>query len=359
MINVNVSNNLQGVQGWDQLAGMVKTGETKAAGGAAVRIENDQIVVTVSDGKEMQSVTVSVPDLGAMDAVPDTAALQDIAAKIVALADSLAAVGSFNADGTAGPELQASISRLQSALTPMVGSSAPGNVAGSSGSGNKVGASNPYDPTASSMNTSKVLFDLFALMALMVEVAQKQRDTSREIRLTENQQIQNSIKQQADEMRSAAAISLAFGIVTSVISGVMSGLSLFKQSKAFSQQSTAVKAMDTPTQNLQAAHLLSSPKAAETNLNTVQAKTSAQVQTKALEGTPSREEFVQAIEPKKTALQQAEADQKAKLKALNDFKANHDANDPGVAEKEKALSTASMRRVLPFLVFNSTIVQSS
>ena len=340
MINVNVSNNLQGVQGWDQLAGMVKTGETKAAGGAAVRIENDQIVVTVSDGKEMQSVTVSVPDLGAMDAVPDTAALQDIAAKIVALADSLAAVGSFNADGTAGPELQASISRLQSALTPMVGSSAPGNVAGSSGSGNKVGASNPYDPTASSMNTSKVLFDLFALMALMVEVAQKQRDTSREIRLTENQQIQNSIKQQADEMRSAAAISLAFGIVTSVISGVMSGLSLVKQSKAFSQQSTAVKTMETPTQNLQAAHLLSSPKAAETNLNTVQAKTSAQVQTKALEGTPSREEFVQAIEPKKTALQQAEADQKAKLKELNDFKANHDANDPGVAEKEKAYNDA-------------------
>ena len=340
MINVNVSNNLQGVQGWDQLAGMVKTGETKAAGGAAVRIENDQIVVTVSDGKEMQSVTVSVPDLGAMDAVPDTAALQDIAAKIVALADSLAAVGSFNADGTAGPELQASISRLQSALTPMVGSYSPGNVAGSSGSGNKVGASNPYDPTASSMNTSKVLFDLFALMALMVEVAQKQRDTSREIRLTENQQIQNSIKQQADEMRSAAAISLAFGIVTSVISGVMSGLSLFKQSKAFSQQSTAVKTMETPTQNLQAAHLLSSPKAAETNLHTVQAKTSAQVQTKALEGTPSREEFVQAIEPKKTALQQAEADQKAKLKELNDFKANHDANDPGVAEKEKAYNDA-------------------
>ena len=340
MINVNVSNNLQGVQGWDQLAGMVKTGETKAAGGAAVRSENDQIVVTVSDGKEMQSVTVSVPDLGAMDAVPDTAALQDIAAKIVALADSLAAVDSFNADGTAGPELQASISRLQSALTPMVGSSAPGDTVGSSGSGNKVGASNPYDPTAGSMNTSKVLFDLFALMALMVEVAQKQRDTSREIRLTENQQIQNSIKQQADEMRSAAAISLAFGIVTSVISGVMSGLSLVKQSKAFSQQSTAVKTMETPTQNLQAAHLLSSPKAAETNLHTVQAKTSAQVQTKALEGTPSREEFVQAIEPKKTALQQAEADQKAKLKELNDFKANHDANDPGVAEKEKAYNDA-------------------
>ena len=341
MINVNMSSNLQGVQGWDQLAGMVKTGETKAAGGAAVRIENDQIVVTVSDGKEMQSVTVSVPDLGAMDAAPDTAALQDVAAKIVALADTLAAVDSFNADGTAGPELQASIARLQSALTPMVGSSAPGNVAGSSGSGNKVGASNPNDPTAGSMNTSKVLFDLFALMALMVEVAQKQRDTSREIRLTENQQIQNSIKQQADEMRSAAAISLAFGIVTSAISGFMSGWSMFKQSKAFVQQSNAVKAMETPTQNLQASHLLSSPKAAETNLNTVQAKTSARVQERALEGTPSREEFVQAIEPKKTALQQAEADQKAKLKELQDFKTEHpNATQDELAPKEKAYNDA-------------------
>ena len=331
MINVNMSNNLQGVQGWDQLAGMVKAGETKAAGGADVRIENDQIIVTVSDGKAMQSVTVSVPDLGAMNEVPDAAALQSIAAKIVALADTLATAGAFNADGTTSAELQAAISRLQSALAPAAGSSAPGGT---------VGASGPSTPTMGSVNTSKVLFDLFALMALLVEVSQKQRDTSREIRLVENQQVQNSIKQQADEMRNAAAISLAFGIVTSVISGVMSGWAMFKQAKAFTQQSTAVKPMETPTQNLQAAHLLSSPKAAETNLHTVQAKTSAQVQTKALEGTPSREEFVQAIEPKKTALQQAEADQKAKLKELNDFKANHDANDPGVAEKEKAYNDA-------------------
>ena len=100
MINVNMNSNLQGVQGWDQLAGMVKTSETKAAGGADVRIENKQIVVTVSDGKATQSVSVSVPDLGTLDSAPDTAALQSVAAKIVALADTLVAAGAFNADGT-------------------------------------------------------------------------------------------------------------------------------------------------------------------------------------------------------------------------------------------------------------------
>ena len=356
MINVNVSNNLQGVQGWDQLAGMVKTGETKAAGGADVRIENDQIVVTVSNGKEMQSVTVSVPDLGAMDDVPDTETLQSIAAKIVALADSLAAAGALNADGTAGPELQASIARLQSALiTASTSSSAPGNADGASSPNPAVGSSSPNpavgssspnpavgasDPSAGTVNTSKALFDLFALMALMVKVAQSQRDASREIRLTENQQIQNSIKQQADEMRSAAAISLAFGIVTSVISGLMSGLSLFKQSKAFSQQSTAVKTMETPTQNLQAAHLLSSPEAAETNLRTVQAKTSEHNQTEALKGISPKEELVQAIKPKKEAFEQAEAEQKAAWKELQDFKANHAADDPGVAQRETAHNEA-------------------
>ena len=356
MINVNVSNNLQGVQGWDQLAGMVKTGETKAAGGADVRIENDQIVVTVSNGKEMQSVTVSVPDLGAMEEVPDTESLQSIAAKIVALADSLAATGAFNADGTAGPELQASIARLQSALVSASTSSpAPGNADGTSNPNPTVGASNPNPTvgassssnlTVGSVNTSKALFDLYALMALMVKVAQSQRDASREIRLTENQQIQNSIKQQADEMRSAAAISLAFGIVTSVISGLMSGLSLFKQSKAFSQQSTAVKTMETPTQNLQAAHLLSSPEAAETNLRTVQAKTSEQVQTDALEGTPSREN-IQAFQSKKTDLLQAETEQKNASKALDKFKEDHpnaaDTNDPlhtELTQKEKAYNDA-------------------
>ena len=171
MINVNMSSNLQGVQGWDQLAGLVKAGETQAAGSASVSIADKQITITITNGTATQSVSISVPDLGPMDSVPDTEALQSIADKIVALANSMAAVGAFNVDGTVGTELQAAIGRLQDSLAQLSQSSSS------------------TDPSMNMTNTSKALFDLYALMALMVEVAQKERDTSREIRLTENQQV--------------------------------------------------------------------------------------------------------------------------------------------------------------------------
>ena len=259
-MNVNMSSNLQGVQGWDQLAGLLKAGETQSAGSASVSIADKQITVTITNGTATQSVSISVPDLGPMDSVPDAEALQSIADKIVALADSLAAVGAFNADGTVGKELQAAIGRLQASLAQLSTSST--------------------DPTTNSTNTSKILFDLFALMALMVEVAQKERDTSREIRLTENQQVQNSIKQQAEDMRTAAAISLGFGIVTSVISGAMSVVSMVAQAKAFSQQTTATSQLETPAENLQAAELAMSPAAAEAHLQNVTQKTPEATQQK-------------------------------------------------------------------------------
>ena len=259
-MNVNMSSNLQGVQGWDQLAGLLKAGETQSAGSASVSIADKQITVTITNGTATQSVSISVPDLGPMDSVPDAEALQSIADKIVALADSLAAVGAFNADGTVGKELQAAIGRLQASLAQLSASST--------------------DPTTNSTNTSKILFDLFALMALMVEVAQKERDTSREIRLTENQQVQNSIKQQAEDMRTAAAISLGFGIVTSVISGAMSVVSMVAQARAFSQQTTATSQLETPAENLQAAELAMSPAAAEAHLQNVTQKTPEATQQK-------------------------------------------------------------------------------
>ena len=250
-MNVNMSSNLQGVQGWDQLAGLLKAGETQSAGSASVSIADKQITVTITNGTATQSVSISVPDLGPMDSVPDAEALQSIADKIVALADSLAAVGAFNADGTVGKELQAAIGRLQASLAQLSTSST--------------------DPTTNSTNTSKILFDLFALMALMVEVAQKERDTSREIR---------PIKQQAEDMRTAAAISLGFGIVTSVISGAMSVVSMVAQARAFSQQTTATSQLETPAENLQAAELAMSPAAAEAHLQNVTQKTPEATQQK-------------------------------------------------------------------------------
>ena len=163
----------------------------------------------------------------------------------------LSASGSIAADGTLSAQLKDAITKLEAALS----------------------ASGANPTSANTVNTSKALFDLYKLMAIMVEVAQKQRDTSREIRLVENQQVQNSIRQQAADIRSAAIISLGFGIASAVVSGIMSGLAMYKQGKAFDQQTNAAKNLNTPMENLKTAQLASSPAAAEANLQSVTAKT--------------------------------------------------------------------------------------
>ena len=334
MINVNVSSNLQDIQGWKDLAGMVKTGETTATGDVDVRIENDQIVVTVKEGDAMQYVAVSVPDLGAMDEVPDTEALQSIAAKILDLVNTLAAVGTVDADGKVSAELRAATQRLQAALNPdLAKPPAPGD-----GTDDPVNPPDPSDPTPGSMNTSKALFDLFALMALMVEVSQKQRDTSREIRLTENQQIQNSIKTQADEMRSAALIALGFGIATAIVSGVMSIAAMVQQARAFTQQTSATKQMDVPTQRLKAADLATTPEAAKANLAAVKAKTSDLVQKRVdtVEFNAEKESFGTKIDAADKALAKAEADQTKVGKELADLKAEKLPPDADEETKDKA-----------------------
>ncbi len=266
----NIATPLQG--NWGELADLIKAGDTNATGTTSVRMSDTKITVIVNDGSTTQSVSISIPDLGAMYVEPDQEALQSIADKILDVADSLAAAGAISADGTYGPELMASIVRLQATVVDVVNESKPSKFAPPWATG----------PSVNSMNTSKVLFDLFALMALMVEVAQKQRDTSREIRQAENLEIQNSIQRQAEEIRAAAAISLAFGIVSAVISGAMSATSMIMQARAFSQQTAATRQTNVPAQDLKTAQLATTPDAAKANLKTVETKM-PEVRTRVLE----------------------------------------------------------------------------
>ena len=325
MINVNMSSNLQGDQGWDQLAGLVKAGETQAAGSASVSIADKQITITITNGTATQSVSISVPDLGPMDSVPDTEALQSIADKIVALANSMAAVGAFNVDGTVGTELQAAIGRLQDSLAQLSQSSSS------------------TDPSMNMTNTSKALFDLYALMALMVEVAQKERDTSREIRLTENQQVQNSIKQQADEMRNAAVISLAFGIVSTVVSGVMSVTTMIGQAKAFAKQTTATNKLNTPTENLKAAQFAAeSPAAADAHFKAVAAKTPEAVKQRIeADFGAAKTEFEAKIGPADTALREAKAAQAKAGSELADLQKAVPKDETAIKAKLEEYNVAS------------------
>ncbi len=90
-------------------------------------------------------------------------------------------------------------------------------------------------------STGNVLFDIYALMALMLECAQKQRDASREIRQAENQAIQNSILAQADQQRMAALTGLIAGVVVGVIQVALQGVALVKSTQGHIQQRQAIK----------------------------------------------------------------------------------------------------------------------
>ena len=73
-----------------------------------------------------------------------------------------------------------------------------------------------------SKSTGAVMFDLYQLMALLVEVAQSQRNAARDLRNTQNQQIQNSIQSQADAQRNAAIVGLVVGVTCGVLSAAVS-----------------------------------------------------------------------------------------------------------------------------------------
>jgi len=76
--------------------------------------------------------------------------------------------------------------------------------------------------TVSSQSKGHVLFDLYALMSLMIDVAQSQRDAAREMRTAENLSIQHAIQNQADEQRAAAMVGMIVGITCGLASAAVS-----------------------------------------------------------------------------------------------------------------------------------------
>lgn len=108
-----------------------------------------------------------------------------------------------------------------------------------------------YTEAAKSMNEisaagagkkNMTMFDIYALMSLLVDVAQTQRNASREMRTAENLAVQKSIQDQADLQHSAATIGMWVGIATGALTagvsaGVMiaQGVSTAQQNKLVSQ----------------------------------------------------------------------------------------------------------------------------
>ena len=347
MINTYIGKGLQGIQDWTQLANVLESSKTESVKSATVELENNIISITVNDGKTTHSVTISVPDLGKVEGVLDTEALKTLAADIMSVMASLSAIGE------SGPELSQAISKLQADLPPSV----------ESGSGR----------TLNTINTRQALFDLYALMALMVQVAQKQRDATREVRQSESQQIQNSIQQQADDMREAAQLALIIGCFTSALSAAMSLGSILGQVKAFCKQNSATEQLQASRQDLKSANMLENPEVASANFKSVQTKTMQMktveakviesaagegaegagqdaepeqkppsVQEEALKGTPDAEEFKRDLADKRAAAKDAEKNEQAQQKELERLKGLEDspANKEAVEAQEKKYQAA-------------------
>lgn len=87
-----------------------------------------------------------------------------------------------------------------------------------------------------STGSTKVMFDLYKLMALLVEVAQEQRDAARDLRSAASAQIQNAVLAQARQQRSAALTGMIAGAICCAIQVGFSVGSLVKTAKAFNTQ---------------------------------------------------------------------------------------------------------------------------
>jgi hypothetical protein len=169
------------------------------------------ITLTMKDGNSMRTLTFGIPDdLDQPEKVDDDA--------IAALCTKLAA----NKDvfNISDADIEMVRKGLTSALAEInKAASAPGSSQGKS-----------------------VMFDIYKMMALLVEVAQKQRDATREMRQAQSLQVQTSIQNQANEQRTAAITGLIAGTICCGMQVITTGVALYKQGKAYVKQTSTAGA---------------------------------------------------------------------------------------------------------------------
>ena len=124
-------------------------------------------------------------------------------------------------------------------------------------------------PSASAATTaSNVMFDLYKLLALLLEVSQKQRDSARDLRKAQSEMVQNSIQAQADEQRTAAMVSLIGGLACAGIQLFFSARTIQKQTSAMKTELNTLKTsgVDSAQKNLAMLETAVSPEKAQAQL---------------------------------------------------------------------------------------------
>ena len=232
-MSIQVNGNTPAVN-WETLLG--KLGDVQKTTGTDGK---ESVTLTMQVGGESKVFTFGVPDDLELPEIVDQSAIDSLCQKLL--------------DGKDVFKLSdEEVAAFKEALTTTLGA-----------------LTSNIDPSSKS-----VMFDLYRLMALLVEVAQKQRDAARQQRLAESSMIQTSILAQASQQRTAAVTSM---IASFACCAVQVGLSLYmlgKQGGAYSDQASSLKTsgVESARQNLQMAKVADTPANATKQLADVRAE---------------------------------------------------------------------------------------
>lgn len=291
----------------------------------------DALTITIGEGEAARTVTM-VPDDLELPATADSAALDSLVAKLAGLGLEMTPeeVAAFK-DAAA---------QVYSAATKALA-----------------------DVKANSKGNT--MFDLYALMKLMVEVAQKQRDAQREMRNTENQLIQKAIQNQADQQRDAAWLGLVVGVTCGLISaGISLGMMVGQSSAATKQSNLANNAgLDASSTKVDMLKMADSQIHADQQLATIQNKVGGETSNRVLnefdakvnggeagnlkakfqEASSKLEQAQATFEAKNIQLEAAKAVHSEKVGAQNTAQQQYDAKaaEVGLAEKQAAFEQAA------------------
>ena len=209
------------------------------------------------------------------------------------------------------------------------------------------------------------MYDLYALMKLMVEVAQKQRDAQREMRNTENQLVQKAIQNQADQQRDAAWLGLVVGVTCGLISaGISLGMMLGQSFSAAKQSNLASNAgLDASSTKVDMLKMADSQIHADQQLATIQNKVGGETSNRVLnefnakvnggeagnlrmkfqEASSKLEQAKATLGAKEIQLEAAKAVHAEKVGAQNTAQQQYDAKaaEVGLAEKQAAFDQAA------------------
>ena len=185
---------------WETL--LSKLGDVQQTTDAAGKTS---FTVTMQVGGETKTCTFGIPDDLEVPKTIDEAAINSICDKLLAGKDA------FNLSDADVKEIRDNLTSIFKELQTVDAASGPSP-------------------------KKTIMFDLYRMMALLVEVAQKQRDAAREQRLAENMQIQSSILAQAEQQRTAAVTAMIASFACCAIQLGASAYVIGKETAAFKTQ---------------------------------------------------------------------------------------------------------------------------